>query len=588
MAEPVLSLQGVRYRYPGGARPALDGIDLELYEGELVLVAGASAGGKSTLLRAANGLVPHFFGGELAGRVLVCGYDTRQAGPARLAAVAGSVFQDPESQVVMNTVRSELALPLENRGWPAAAVARATEESALALGIAELLERPVHTLSGGELQRVALGAALVTAPRLLLLDEPSSQLDPVAADELIWQLRHLNEQWGTTVVVAEQRIERCLAAVDRVVALERGRLACDALPREFLEWASKRAPVLLPPAAAMFARAGLRPLPVGVKQARAMLRARDPVATAGVGQGEAGAGTGPDATQRRRLGSRFMRRGGRRFLRRASEGGPVALELDRVWVEYDDGTGGGLAALRGLSLRVAPGEAVALLGRNGAGKSTLLRVAAGIRRPDRGRVRASGDVALVVQNPADYFLHERACEELPAQLSESGLREVGLGTAAESDPRDLSGGERQRLALAIVLAGRGIGEGAPPAVVALDEPTRGMDREHKLALARRLRSFARRGAAVIVATHEVEFAARVAERCILLGSGQVLADGSVREVLSGGRYFATEVARVLGPGAGVVLPEEGADWLRARLDPEPAGPTAAARTDRRTQLGAPW
>jgi energy-coupling factor transport system ATP-binding protein len=582
MTEPVLTLEGVHYRYPAGRRAALDGVDLELHEGELVLVAGASASGKSTLLRAANGLVPHFFGGELGGRVLVSGLDTRRAGPARVAAVAGSVFQDPESQVAMNTVRGELALPLENRGRPAAAVARATEETALALGIADLLERPVHTLSGGELQRLALGAALVAAPRLLLLDEPTSQLDPVAGDELIWQLRRLNEEWGTTVVLAEHRLERCLAAADRVVALDHGRVACDAPPRDFVAWASKQARSLVPPAAAMFERAGLHPLPVGVKEARALLRARGLAVAAG-GEGAAGAEAGAGSAVRGTKGRRRLRLP----LRRRQDGQRrAALELDRVWVEYEDGTGGGLPALRGVSLSIEAGETVALVGRNGAGKSTLLRVAAGLRRPDRGRVRAAGEVALVLQNPADYFLHERVREELPAATAEAGLREVGLDAAAESDPRDLSGGERQRLALAIVLAGRGIGGGAAPTVVALDEPTRGMDRQHKLALARRLRSFADAGAAVIVATHEVEFAARAAARCVLLGSGQVVADGPAREVLSGGRYFATEVARVLGSDATVVLPEDGARRLRARLDRW--GPTTApAQDDESAKLGAP-
>jgi energy-coupling factor transport system ATP-binding protein len=266
---------------------------------------------------------------------------------------------------------------------------------------------------------------------------------------------------------------------------------------------------------------------------------------------------------------------------------PRALELHGVWVEYDDGTGGGLPALRGVSLGLEAGETVALLGRNGAGKSTLLRVAAGIRTPDKGRVRAGGEVALVLQNPADYFLHERAREELPVAVAQATLRQLRLQPAADRDPRDLSGGERQRLALGIVLAGRGIGAGAPPPVVALDEPTRGMDRAHKLALAGTLRSLANDGAAVIVATHEVEFAARVAERCVLLGSGRVVADGPARDVLSGGRYFATEVARVLGPGAAVALPEDGAQWLRARLArQEHAGATTAAAGDDTAKLGA--
>src|SRR5436305_14166664 len=188
----------------------------------------------------------------------------RDHGPGDLSQVCGTLFQDPESQVVMGGVRAEIALGLEHRGEPPAAVARAVEEAALALGIGHLLGRRADTLSGGELQRVALAAALAHRPRLLLLDEPTSQLDPVAGDELIWLLRRLNEEWGTAVLLAEHRLERCLPAADRVVALGTGRVVCDAAPGEFLDWAAEHDPALASPAATLFSLAGLRPLPVSV------------------------------------------------------------------------------------------------------------------------------------------------------------------------------------------------------------------------------------------------------------------------------------------------------------------------------------
>jgi energy-coupling factor transport system ATP-binding protein len=527
-----LRLAGVTFTYPGARLPALDDVELSLAQGEMVVLAGSSGSGKSTLLRAACGLVPHFWGGELAGNVSVCGRDTRDHGPAALAEVAAMVFQDPESQVVMNGVRAELELALSARGRGGAAAARAVEESALAFGIEQLLDRPTHTLSGGELQRVALASALVCGPRLLLLDEPTSQLDPVAGEELLSQLRRLNEEWGTTVLLGEHRLERCLSAADRVIVLDGGRVACDAAPGGFLEWAEQCRPDLLPPAARMFSLAGMRPLPATVKEARRAL-------------GSAPAAQGDD------VGSRPSAAGG-------STDRPV-LSLRDVWVEFDDGTAAGTVALRGASLDVAAGETLALLGRNGAGKSTLLRVAAGLV-PDRGQVDARGAVALLLQNPSDYFLHERVEQELPAPAA---LRELGLEELAQHDPRDLSGGARQRLALGIVLAGRGVGGGKPPAVIALDEPTRGMDPPRKAALAERLQAFAAAGAAVLVATHDVEFAARATRRCVLLGRGRVVADGTTAEVLSGGRYFTTETARVLGPAARAVLPEEGAAALAA-------------------------
>jgi len=206
------------------------------------------------------------------------------------------------------------------------------------------------------------------------------------------------------------------------------------------------------------------------------------------------------------------------------------------------------------------GERVALMGRNGAGKSTLLRTAAGLQSPVRGKIETPGDIALLTQNPGDYLVRERVGDELPGDAGLAALRLVGLEHAIEADPRDLSGGERQRLALAIALAGRMDGD-ALPGLVALDEPTRGMDRARKDDLVGLIGDLANRGAGVLVATHDVEFAAAFAERVVLLGDGVVIADGPAAEVLSGGWYFATEVARVLDL-PGVITPEQGAEVLR--------------------------
>jgi energy-coupling factor transport system ATP-binding protein len=529
----VLTLDRVTYTYPGAARPALREVSLSVGRGELVLVAGASGSGKSTLLRTAAGLVPHFHGGVLAGRVTVAGLDTREHGPGRLAAHVGTLFQDPETQVVMGTPRSELAFPLENRGWSPAQVARGVEETAVALGIAHLLDRPTGELSGGELQRVSLGAALAGGPELVVLDEPTSQLDPVAGDELIGLLRRLNEDFDTTILLAEHRLERCLGAADRVIVVAEGRIAADADPGGFLAWAAAHAPELQTPGARLLTGLGLAPRP-GVKAARAALRERGGLPQPG-GSAMDMAGPAPPPAPRARP------------WRRHPGGPPAALELDRVWHELRAGP----AILRGASLRVAPGERVALMGRNGAGKSTLLRHAAGLMQPTRGSVRAAGRVALLLQNPTDYLIHERVAEEASAVARQA----VGLEAAGERHPRELSGGERQRLALAIVLDDAG---GPPAAVLCLDEPTRGMDRGARTALAGRLR---RLDAAVVVATHDPEFAAIFAERVVLLADGAPIADGPASEVLCGGTYFATETARILGGAGHVLLPEDGVALL---------------------------
>jgi energy-coupling factor transport system ATP-binding protein len=278
---------------------------------------------------------------------------------------------------------------------------------------------------------------------------------------------------------------------------------------------------------------------VTVREARDRLRGTGLVPAAGAPAGDAaGEAAQPAASARpaARLRARFHRPS-------------AALELRGVWHEIPDGP----AILRGVDLRIEPGERVALMGRNGAGKSTLLRHARGLIEPTRGRVDRAGEVALLLQNPGDYLVHERVEDEVGA----AGLAAAGLAGRERANPRDLSSGERQRLALEIVLGG------GAPAVACLDEPTRGMDRAHKDSLAARLRELAERGCAVLVATHDTELAAELADRIVLLGQGTVIADGPAVDVLAGGRHFTTDVARVLDGAA--LTPDEGAALLRREL-----------------------
>jgi energy-coupling factor transport system ATP-binding protein len=306
-----------------------------------------------------------------------------------------------------------------------------------------------------------------------------------------------------------------------------GRIAFDGTTTEFLQWAVEAAPALATPGAHLLQRLGLPAVP-GVKAARAALRERGLLPEVREGEHD---------DERRR--------------RRTREQSLAAVSFERVWHELANGP----TILRDVSLRIEPGERVALMGRNGAGKSTLLRHAAGLMEPTRGRVRTAGRVALLLQNPTDYLIHERVGDEASAPA----LSAVGLGGPGWVDrhPRDLSGGEKQRLALAIVLDEDG--EGRDRALVAcLDEPTRGMDRGAKEALAVLLRSLQ---IAVLVATHDPEFVAAFAERVVLLADGAPIADGPAAEVLSGGTYFATETARILGGAGTAMRPEDGANLI---------------------------
>ncbi len=549
----IATLAHVTYTYPGASKPALDDVSLAIGPAEVILLLGGSGSGKSTLLRAINGLVPHFHGGTFAGRVTVDEFDTRTARPAELAARVGLVFQDPESQAVMTTVEREIAFGLENRGIASSAIARLVEEALISLGLSGLRRAPLSTLSGGELQKVALAAVIATQPHLLLLDEPTSQLDPVSSEELLAAVRRLSEDTGATIVLAEHRVERCLHLATRVLFMEGGAIVVDADPQAFARWALAGHRELLPPVARLFARrlnggakaaAEAGRLPLTVKDARGML---DDVA----GQLESFASPAP------------------------AREGDVVLEVRKLAVGYAPGE----AVLEHIDLRLRRGERIALMGENGAGKSTLVRHFNGLARPLAGEVRLLGrplkelsvaqaarDCALLGQNPNDYFIKDTVAEEVDYSLVQMGFagrqrNELCSRTIVDLDlmdllmrnPRDLSGGERTRVALAAVTCG-------DPALVILDEPTRGMDPLHKAELAALLRRWAANGRCVLVVTHDVEFAARVAGRVLVVGDGSLLADGPAHEVLNGSLFFSTQINRLLRHSLPGVLTEDEVTW----------------------------
>ncbi len=509
-----LRWDGVRFAYPGG-EPVLDGIDLDVAAGEVLLVVGSSGSGKSTLLRCANGLVPHASGGRFAGDVLVGGRSTRTHPPRALADAVGFVHQDPEAQFVVDDVERDVAFVLENLGMAPTAMRRRVEEVLDALGIAHLRHRSPGTLSGGEKQRCAIAGALASGPSVLVLDEPTSQLDPQGADDVLAAVGRLNDDLGTTVVLAEHRLERAAPLATSAVLVIGGRIADEGTPSAVLAGYAG-APTVLRLGRAL----GWDPLPLTVRQARAHV-AQGQSADLDLRSGE------PDTA--------------------TITPGEALVTTSSVRVDL-----GGRTVLRNVDVAIGEGEVVALLGRNGAGKSTLLRLLAGLLEPRSGRVERRGAVAYVPQDPGSLLFRPTVRREVaetlrllgrsggvgPAEV-ERWLDALGLGPLAERHPRSLSGGERQRLAVAAVAVG-----GAP--VLALDEPTRGMDAASRHALERAVAAHAANGGAVVLATHDVELAARCATRAIVLGDGEVVADGTARDVLAGS-LFAPQTLRVLPP-----------------------------------------
>lgn len=511
-----ISYLGVTFRYPGGPQgstePALQEVELGIPEGALALVVGATGAGKSTLLRAANGLVPHFSGGAFRGRVLAAGRDTLTSRPRDLADTVGFVPQDPLASFVLDRVDEEIAYGCENLGLEPGLIRRRLEEVLDLLGIAHLRGRRLRELSGGERQRVSIAAALAAGPRVLVLDEPTSQLDPQGAEDVLAALARLVHDHGMTVLAAEHRLERVAGFADLVVRLDRGRASAGP-PDAMLDgsWGG-------PPVARLGRLLGWRPVPLTVRDARE--RARGLRLPALLADG------------RRPAGETLLR----------------AMRLRAAYGER--------IALRGVDLAIHAGEVVALIGRNGAGKTTLLRALAGVHPAAAGGVRTrSGrpprpgvDVAACPQDAETILFADTAAEEVAATLRARGgtrppeevLELVGVGALAARHPRDCSSGERLLIAIAAVVATE-----AP--VLLLDEPTRGLDAETKQVLGGFLRRFADGGRGVVVATHDVELTASVADRVVVLAEGEVIDEGPPERVLGDSTVFAPQVARVLGP-----------------------------------------
>ena len=521
----MITLRGVTYHYPHSSSPALDGVNWQVEDGEFVLVAGPSGSGKSTLLRCLNGLVPHFSGGTYAGETEVYGVNAVTAGPHVLSRLVGFVAQDPESQAVLDQVESEIAFSLENAAIPPAEMRVRVEEVLDLLDLASLRRRAVQTLSGGERQRLAIATALALRPRVLVLDEPTSQLDPQSAEDVLRALVRLNEDLGLTIILAEHRMERIARYADRLTWLERGRIVADGPVREGL-----RTVAVGPPLVQLAKALDWHPLPLTIKEGKQFANAISSELHSAVPSPPMNAGE-------------------------------TLLEAKGVEFAYN-----GQATLKNIDLTVRAGEVVALVGRNGAGKSTLLKCITGLLSPRSGDIRVAGQstrgrtvadicrhVAYLPQNPDDLLFAETVADELQITLRNHKLdgspqavaellERLGIGELAQVYPRDLSVGQRQRVALGAVTITR-------PSVLLLDEPTRGLDPALKASLVDLWKKWLADGAAILLVTHDVELAAMIADRTVMLSQGEVIAAGSTREVLGSSPHFSPQIARLF-PGRG--------------------------------------
>jgi energy-coupling factor transport system ATP-binding protein len=497
------------FTYAGGHKPAVTAPLLDIQKGSFTLLTGASGSGKSTVLKAINGLVPHFYGGVYSGSVMVEGKTVRDQSVAALSEAVGMVFQDSASQLVVDTVEEEIGFAAANCGCDAARTSERVAEAMRLMNIVDLAGRRTAGLSGGEKQKIAIASALSGEPRALLLDEPLAELDPEAADGLIDLLIELNRR-GLTIVVAEHRLDRLWQAADSLIEVRAGEIR-QGEPTKMA--------------------ADLKDPPVSVRLSQALgfggktLTQEDTAGFKGAGQ-----------THSRMKQSRP---GG-------EKPGQMIVTLKDLTAVYN-----GKEALTDVSLDIEDGKVTAVLGPNGAGKTTLLRSICGLHKPANGAVYAAG-LDPAISPPGEVFSRIGYVPQRPGVLlfadtvaleveNTQALEAFSLSKLAESYPRDLSHGEQQRVALAAVLA-------SPKPLLLLDEPTHGLDMGAKKRLADLARRIARQGTAVIIATHDIETAAIAADNAVILEEGRIAAAGEARDILTRPGPYQTQAARVLGPG----------------------------------------
>lgn len=559
----ILDIQALSFEYPDGKR-ALEDISFSLFPGEFALMCGSSGCGKTTLMRLLKReLAPH---GHMTGQLLYCGRPMADMSDRQAAQEIGMVMQQPESQIITDRVYQELAFGLESMGIKQEELRLRVGETANYYGINTWFERSTDTLSGGQKQLLALASVTAVGPRLLLLDEPTAQLDPIAAASFIDTVYKLNREMGITVLIAEHRTEELFERADSVLLMEKGRLLKKDAPRAVCaRFASSLAAQGFPAAARLFAALEKRS-PGGPEM-------NSPATDGPVSNSPA---TDDSLPEKAEENIPMTVREGRAFMAELFDKAGIAqaancaaqescaprkeeqaLELKGAWFRYEKDSPD---VLKGVNFSVAFGEVFSLLGGNGSGKSTLLKVIAGLERAYRGKITVlgrsikkwdaslcCGGVALLPQDVSAVFVKHTVKEDMEDLCRAQGLApqpkidelcaQMGIEDLLDREPMDLSGGERQKCALCKLLL-------TSPQLILLDEPTKGMDAAYRSGLVKTVRGLAQKGAAIIIATHDTGFAAAVSDRCGLFFNGELLSVCSPRRFFSATRFYTTAASRI--------------------------------------------
>lgn len=516
-----IKVQELSYSYPDEKLKNISDINLTINEGEILFLCGSSGSGKSTLSKCITGAIPNFYGGTIGGRIFIDGKDINELSDKERAAEVTMVFQDPERQMLMDKVFREIAFGLENIGLESSLIKRRTAETMQFCNVLHLKDRLIGTLSGGEKQRIAVASALAYMPKCIIFDEPTSQLDPSSSDEIINLIRKINEELGITVIIVEQRVDRCFDISDKIGVMEKGKLIFLGSKRDMYRSSLEEVNKFLPTYLKVAKTLNIKEMPRDVKMLRQEIKGAE----------------------------KFNKN--KNTEEKSSES---IIEINKLTCKYDRST-----VIDDISLSMKKGSFNAIIGSNGAGKTTLIKAIMGFMKYE-GSVKLKGKeikktrfkefgvrIGYVAQNPNDYLSKDTVYDELKFTLDNYGLPDdgiidetltlLGINKFKLRNPRDLSGGEKQRAAIASVLV-------LKPEILILDEPTRGLDLEVKNSLGKVLNALKESGSTIIMITHDMDFAAEFCNNFILMFSGRIIASGSREKILGDGIYYTTSINKL--------------------------------------------
>ncbi|WP_243447844.1 ABC transporter ATP-binding protein [Clostridium tetani] len=534
----IININNLTFNYPDSKQSAIKNINLTVNEGEFILIVGPSGCGKSTLIRLLNRVVPDYYGGTIEGEVSISGRNIEFLDKKQVIENVGMVYQHPEKQIVLQDVEREIAFGLENFNTDINTMKRNVSEVISLLGLNKIRDKQTTEISGGEKQRVAIASVVSMDPQIIAFDEPISQLDPISAEEVLNSIKKLNRDLGKTIILVEQRLDKCFHMADRIIFMENGEIIGQGTPKNIPENIVNK--YHLPTITYIFKEAGLQTLPITVKEGRDIIR-----------------------------NNKFkdLKEDELKFKE-------VVMEIEKLNFEYERG----YKILKDLSFKLHRGEIMTVMGENGAGKSTLFKIIAGMIDKYKGKIFIDNKnikslkinerikrIGYLSQNPNDYFGRKTVFEEVGYTLKNIGeykeekveevMKLLNISHLKDKNPRDLSGGEKQRVAIACTII-------TDPEILILDEPTRGMDAEAKENLGEIIKTLAEGGKSIVVITHDSDFAGDYSHFVMLMFNGEIVAKGCARDILCNSMYYSSQISKIFKNKCNVISSKRAIELLK--------------------------